>query len=111
MKLSYIQLGDEEKRPVCFSLSAIEDIEEAFGGLDAMQKQLVAGKVKAINTVLEIMLRAGEAYCKGMDIPCPPPLKCRPADLIDVRDGSIVHQIFDAIQGDTERDIETQRKN
>ena len=111
MKLSYIQLGQGEKRPVCFSLSAIEDIEDAFGGLDAMQKALSEGKVKAINKVLEIMLRAGEAYCRGMGIDCPPPLKCRPADLIDVTDNTVVTQIFEAITGDTERSIETQGKN
>ena len=111
MKLSYIQLGEGEKRPVCFSLSAIEDIEDAFGGLDQMQKALKAGKVKAINKVLEIMLRSGEAYCRGMDIPCPPPLKCRPSDLVDVRDNAIITQIFEAITADSERNIETQGKN
>ena len=111
MKLSYIQLGEGEKRPVCFSLSAIEDIEDEFGSLDKMKESLLAGKVKAINKVLDIMLRAGEAYCRGMDIPCPPPLKCKPGDLVDVRDQSFVTQIFDAIKGDTERNIETQGKN
>ena len=111
MKLSYIQLGEGEKRPVCFSLSAIEDIEDEFGGLDEMKKALLAGKVKAINKVLEIMLRSGEAYCRGMDLPCPPPLKCRPGDLVDVRDQSVISQIFDAIKSDSERNIETQGKN
>ena len=111
MKLSYVQLGDGEKRPVCFSLSAIEDIQDAFGGLDEMRDGLVSGKIKVINTVLEILLRAGEAYCKGMGIDCPPPLKCRPADLIDATDASIVTQIFEAINDDSERSIETQGKN
>ena len=111
MKLSYIQLGEGEKRPVCFSLSAIEDIEDEFGGIDNMKESLLAGKVKAINKVLEIMLRAGDAYCRGMGIACPPPLKCRPGDLIDVRDNAIVTQIFDAIKGDTERKVEAKGKN
>lgn len=112
MKLSYVQLGDDkEKRPVCFSLSAIEEIEEKFGGLDKMRDGLTKGKVKTITTVLEIMLRAGENYCKGMGIDCPPPLKCRPSDLIDVRDKSVVEQIFAAISADSERDIELSGKN
>ena len=111
MKLSYIQLGDGEKRPVCFSLSAIEDIQDAFGDLDGMRDGIKSGSVKAINTVLEIIIRAGAAYCKGMGIDCPPPLKCRPADLIDATDSSIVSQIFDAMVNDAEREVETQRKN
>ena len=111
MKLSYIKLGDGEKRPVCFSLSAIEDIQDAFGGLDEMREGLTSGSIKPVNTVLEILLRAGEAYCKGMGIDCPPPLKCRPSDLIDATDTSIITQIIEAMTNDSERSIETQGKN
>ena len=111
MKISHIDLGDGEKRPVCFSLSAIEAIEDEFGGLEAMQKGLVAGKVKIINKVLEIMLDAGQKYCAAMGIECPQPLKGRPGDLIDVRDSSVVSAIFDAIRGDSERAVEVKPKN
>lgn len=110
MKVSYIELANE-KHPVCFSLSAIEDIEDAFGSLDGMRKELEAGKVKAINKVLEIMLASGRAYCEGMGIECPPKLPCRPGDLIDVRDGSVVTEIFSAMSGDTERTVEAKGKN
>lgn len=106
MRLSYIMLGGE-KRPVCFSLSAIERIQDEFGGLDEMRDALVEGKVSAINTVLDIMLSAGEAYCRGMDIPCPPTLKCRPGDLIDVSDKEIVSEIFAAMANDAQRGVET----
>ena len=111
MKISYIDLGDKERRPVCFSLSAIEAIEDEFGSLDAMREALVAGKVKAINRVLEIMLDAGQKYCSAMGTECPLPLKCRPGDLIDVRDSSVISAIFDAIAGDSERAVEVKGKN
>lgn len=110
MRVSYITLGGE-KRPVCFSLSAIEDIEDRFGSLDKMRDELTSGKVKSINAVLEIMLRAGQAYCEAVGEECPPPLKCRPGDLIDVTDNNVVHDIFAAITGDTERTVEVRSKN
>lgn len=105
MKLSFIEIGGE-KRPVCFSLSAIEAIEDEFGSLDGMREALTAGKVSAINKVLETMLRAGRAYCEGTGTECPPPLKCRPGDLIDATDTEIVAQIFSAMTNDTGRTVE-----
>ena len=110
MKLSYVQLGGE-KHPVCFSLSAIEAIEESFGSLDGMRDALTAGNVKAINTVLEIMINAGREYCDGMGLECPPKLKCRPAALIDFSDGDIVKEIFSVFSNDSERTVEVQSKN
>lgn len=111
MKLSYIELGDGEKRPVCFSLSAIEAIEEDFGSLDAMRDGLTNGSVKTINRVLEIMLEAGHNYCVGMGMDCPPRMKCRPADLIDVREDGVIKDIFAVISGDSERTVEVSSKN
>ena len=108
MKLSYIQLAGE-KRPVCFSLSAIEEIMDEFGSLDKMKTELTGGNVRAINRVLEIMLDAGAAYCKGMGIDCPPKLQCRPGDLIGVGDTGVMTQIFEAIREDSERSVETQQ--
>lgn len=110
MRLQYLKIGGE-KHPACFSLSAIEEIEDEFGSLDKMVKELNAGKVKAVGKVLDIMLRAGRAYCTGMGIVCPPPLKCKPADLIDVTDASIITDIFSVINNDTERTVEAKSKN
>ena len=110
MKLSYVQLGGE-KHPACFSLSAIEAIEDEFGSLDKMREDLASGSIKAINSVLEIMLDAGRAYCTGMGMDLPPKLKCRPADLIDVTDTEVVHDIFAVISGDSERSVEVRSKN
>lgn len=110
MKLSYIQLGGE-KHPVCFSLSAIEAIEDEFGSLDKMRDGLTKGSIKAINTVLEIMLNAGRAYCIGMGIELPEKMKCRPSDLIDVTDTDIVKDIFSVINDDSERTVEVRSKN
>lgn len=108
MRVSYVLLAGE-KRPVCFSLSAVEELEEKFGSLDKMREELVSGRVAAINSVLEIMLRAGRNYCTAMGIECPAPLNCRPSDLIDVHDGSVVREIFAAMGADTERTVETKQ--
>lgn len=108
MRVSYVLLGGE-KRPVCFSLSAVEELEDKYGSLDAMREELVKGSVKAINTVLEIMLRAGQNYCEAMGMDCPAPLKCRPGDLIDVSDSSVVNDIFSAMSADSERTVEVKQ--
>ena len=111
MKLSFINLGDGiPAQPVCFSLGAIEALEDEFGSLDAMRQSLVDGKVKSINKVVEIMIAAGRAYCKGTGRDCPEPLPCRPADLIDISDSSIVSELFAAMTNDSSRTVET-RKN
>lgn len=101
-----------EKRPVCFSVSAIEEIQKEFGDLNNMGKGLTKQDLGVIDRVLTILLNAGERYCKGMGIDCPPPLKCRPADLLDAHEAAdIVHEIFKAIQNDSERSVEVVSKN
>lgn len=111
MKVNYVELAGE-KRPICFSVSAAEDIAEAFGGMDAMSKGLIKGDVKSISKVLEILLEAGQKYCAAMEIDCPAPLKCRPADILDINEASeIVNSIFETIKNDTERTVEVRSKN
>lgn len=111
MNISYIDLGVGGKRPVCFSLAAAEEFEKEFGSLTDMNEALVNGKAAAINKILDIMFRAGTIYCNEVGMECPPPLKCRPADLIDVRDKTIVSQIFAALSQDSERTVEVKSKN
>lgn len=106
MKLSYIELNGEQ-HPCCFSLSAIEEITDEFGSLDDMRKGLVGGNIRTISRVLEAILRAGRTYCETTGKECPPPLKCRPGDLIDATDASIVNQIIGAMTNDTSRAVET----
>ena len=110
MKLHYLNIGGE-KRPACFSLSAVEEIEDEFGSLDKMVEDLNKGKVKTVGKVLDIMLKAGTAYCAGMGIECPPPLKCRAADIIDVTDADVIKEIFSVMNGDAERTVEVKGKN
>lgn len=110
MKISYVELAGE-KHPVCFSLSAIEELEDEFGSLSEMRERLKEGKVKAINKVLAIILRAGRTYCTGIGEECPPPLKCRPGDLIGVNDTGIISDIFSAMTADMNRSVEVKSKN
>ena len=114
MKVSYIEfLG--EKHPVCFSLSASEELSEKFGGLEKMQKNLTSGDIAkvsaAVDAVLTCLMKAGRIYVGAMGGDLPPELPCRPADLIDVTDKSAVESIFAAIQADTSREVETKGKN
>ena len=105
MKISYVELAGT-RHPVCFSLSAIEDIEDEFGSLEGMKAALTSGKVKAINRVLEIILWAGRAYCEGIGEDCPPQLRGRPGDLIGAGDTEIITEIFRAMRDDSDRAVE-----
>jgi len=114
MKLSYIELAGA-KHPLCFSLSATEEICEAFGDTSSMADAITAGsdidKIKAIDKVLTILLAAGRRYCETVGMELPPALKGRPADVIDISDPSAVNAIFSTLQKDTERTIEAKSKN
>lgn len=113
MKVTYIELLGE-RHPLCFSLAASEALDEAFGGLDKMTEALSGGSLsqiaKAADTVLQILMKAGRVYCGARGDTLPPPLTCRPADLLDVRDGSTVRLILAAISGDSEREVEAAPK-
>ena len=110
MKVSYIELLGK-KYPLCFSLTAATEMEEAFGGLDKLSERLTGGGIArqavAVNTALEILLKAGRVYASASGMEVPEPLPCAPADLIDVTDGAAVKAIFSTVAGVTEREVET----
>ena len=114
MKLRYIELLGR-KYPLCFSLSATEEIIAEFGSTENMGESLAgkdtAAQLKAVDIVLDIMLRAGERYCKAAGLDVPPPLNCRPADVMDISVPSAIQTIFSVINGDSERTIEAKGKN
>lgn len=114
MRVSTIELLGK-KYPLCFSLTAATEMEEAFGGLDKLSERLTGGSLAqmagAVNTALEILLKAGRVYASASGMEIPEPLPCAPADLIDVTDGTAVKAIFSTLSGDTEREVETVSPN
>ena len=114
MKVSYIELLGEQ-HPMCFSLAASEELSAKFGGLEKMENALaskdIAQVAHAVGEVLDCLLKAGRIYVSAAGGELPAELPCRPADLIDVTDGSAVKAIFTAIATDTARMVETKVKN
>ena len=114
MRVSYIELLGEQ-HPMCFSLTASEELSSEFGGLEKMQNALesrdIAQVAKAVDKVLACLLKAGRIYVGATGGQLPAELPCRPADLIDVTDGEAVRAIFTAISADTARTVETKTKN
>ena len=115
MKITYIELLGE-KHPLCLSLAAAQAIDEAFdGGLSQMQEEVLSAstgrQAQAIDTVLQILLKAGRTYVSACGEELPKPLPCRPADLIDVRDQTVITTLFDALSNDTKREVEVEEKN
>lgn len=110
MRVSTIELLGK-KYPMCFSLTAATEMEDAFGSLDKLSERIQSGSLTqqagAINKALEILLKAGRIYASASGLEVPDPLPCAPADLIDVTDGKAVKAIFSAVAGDTEREVET----
>lgn len=109
MKIGYITLAGE-KHPLCFSLSAAEQIAAEFGDMDGMGKALssenTSTKLKAISTVLDILVTAGRKYAEVMGMDLPRKLPCKPADLIDITDEAAIKSIFSAIKAGSDRDVE-----
>lgn len=114
MRLSYIELLGE-KHPMCFSLAASEELSEAFGGIENMQKAVGAKDIgtvaKAVDTILTALLKAGRIYTAAIGDPLPKELPCRPADLIDVTDKDAITAMFSAISDGAAREVEAKPKN
>lgn len=114
MKRSYIELLGE-KHPLCFSMSAVEEIAEEFGDVDAMSSVLTSGKqsdkIRAASKVLDILLRAGRRYCLAMGEDLPPALPCSVADILDPTDTAGIQAIFDTMRQDTAQEVEAKSKN
>ena len=114
MRVSTIELLGQ-KHPLCFSLTAASEMEEAFGGLEQMSERMTGGSLAqragAINTALEILLKAGRIYASASGMEVPQALPCAPADLIDVTDGAAVQAIFSTMERDAEREVEAASPN
>lgn len=113
MRTTYIELLGQ-RHPLCFSLAASQELDDAFGGLERMQEALASGRLSqaaaAVDTALSILLRAGRTYAAAMGEDLPPELPCRPAEAIDASSGAAIRTIFSAITGDAEREVETAPK-
>lgn len=114
MRVNYIELVGK-RFPLVFSMSATEDICDAFGSTEAMFEAIGAADVKrrlqAFNTVLEILMRAGRKYCQLMGEEVPDELPCRPADVIDMSDPDAMTTLFSVFSNDAETTVETVSKN
>lgn len=114
MRLSYIELLGK-KHPLCFSLAAAEALDEAFGSIEKLDEEIGSKDVgriaRATNTLLEILMEAGRIYAAALGEELPEKLPCRPADVIDVRDKTVLANAMAAIRGDTQREVETESKN
>lgn len=106
MKISYIELLGQ-KHPLCYSLSAHEEITEAFGDSEKMRGRINDGDLKAVETLLEILMRAGRRYCTAVGEELPPEIKCRIADVIDMTDPESVRSVFAAISNGSAREVDT----
>lgn len=116
MNVTYIELAGK-KHPLCFSLAVSEKLDEAFGGLENMQDELDSKSIsrisKAVDIVLAALIEAGRVYMTacGEGETLPPRLTCRPVDLLDVRDKTVIGTVLAAIKGDNAREVETVTKN
>lgn len=116
MKVTYIELAGN-RHPLCFSLAVSEKLDEAFGGLENMQEELDSRQIsrisRAVDVVLTALMEAGRVYLTacGEEAALPPRLTCRPVDLLDVRDNSVIKTVMTAIKGDSGREVEIVTKN
>ena len=110
MKISYLPLLGKDY-PLCWSLAATRKITDKFGSIEKAQEEMSKNSVGAICTILDILIEAGQNYCKVAGIDCPPPLPCSAADLIDMSDTASISTIFKAMAAGNEREVEVVEKN
>lgn len=119
--MQYIELAGV-KHPMVMSLAAAKALTEKFGGLDQMGKALageggedggnsIIQTVDTLDTVLEILMKAGRVYAAAVGEELPPPLTCGPSELIDVRNNNAVQAILDTMTADADRTVKTVAKN
>lgn len=100
MNVSKINIGKEEF-PLVMSMSAIEEILEAFGSMDEMTKRMDSDdtlvQLKTIDRLLVILINAGIRYCKAVGLPTPEELAFDPADVLDIQSQEIITSIKGAM--------------
>lgn len=113
MKLGYVELLGQ-KHPMCFSYTAMAELEEHFGSLEAMEEQLGAEKlsiyVPAVNALLETLMRAGRIYASAIGEELPPPLTCKVVDVISLEDKREIITAYRTITGHSKREVEVAAK-
>lgn len=111
MKLHYIELLGE-RHPLCFSMSAAQNLADKFGSIEEMGNQLICDDVStrraAINDALGELLRAGRAYAKAKGDDLPKELACAVADVIGPDTIQPITLILSVLRGDSAREITTE---
>lgn len=111
MRLHYLELLGQ-KHPMCFSAAAAEALDEHFSGLDKLVSALTGRQVgirtRALDKVLSELLRAGRTYACAMGEDVPPPLPCRPAELVGAADTEVILAVLETIREDSDRRVRTQ---
>lgn len=121
MKTTEISINGE-KYTMCFSMSALTEIYEKFGGLSEMMESITSGespiesaeKTAAIADVGAILINAGARHAKLMGRECKVISGEKLMDSMDVHEiPKLVRAIFTTIKRDTNNEIEleTESKN
>lgn len=116
MNIKTIELLGEQ-HPLCFSMTAAQNLTEKFGSLQAMGEQLMSDDVsirrEAINDALMELLRAGRVYAKAKGENIPPEIPCKVADILPPDTATPVALIVSVMAADAKREVEVEggRKN
>lgn len=114
MRVGYIEL-EGIRHPLCFSLAAADELTEAFGSLEAMEEALTSDNVstfaKGLDVTMTALMRAGRIRAQAVGEELPPPIRCRPIDLIGVNDRKAIFAIHQTIAKDSKTEIEVDGKN
>ena len=78
---------------------------------DALTGTDMAGQVDALDDVLTTLMKAGHIYASACGEELPPPIPCKPSDLIDAADGTALKAVLETMHGDAKREVEAVTKN
>ena len=109
MELRYIELLGE-KHPLCFSMSAAQNLTRHFGSMEEMGEQIMNEDVSvrraAVVDVIAEMIRSGRVYAKAMGYDVPNPIPCDIADILEPDTVPLVGLILSVLRRDSSRDVE-----
>lgn len=98
--------------PIVFNGYAMRELQHKFGKLSDLGNALNADgepNFTAIADIANILLEAGQRYCKVVGKDCPPPM--RPwEDVVDLTDTRIIEKLFTTISKGMTREVETVSK-
>lgn len=109
MNLKTIELLGEQ-HPLCFSMTAAQNLTRHFGSMEQFGEQLMHEDATirrdAVCDALTELLRAGRKYATAVGDPLPRELPCAVSDILPPTTAPLVALLVSVMRSDAQREVE-----